>query len=59
LEKDSPAIDAGQPVPEKWPDPLRASDADKPDIGALPFGGKAWGVGVDGRIPLFSNTPVK
>jgi hypothetical protein len=53
LAKGSPAIDAGQPIPEKWPDPLRESDAGKPDIGAIPFGATAWGVGVDGRIPLF------
>jgi hypothetical protein len=59
LEKDSAAIDAGQPISEKWPDPLRESDAGKPDIGAIPFGGKPWGVGVDGRIPLFGGKPEK
>jgi hypothetical protein len=59
LMKDSPAIDAGQPVPEKWPDPLREADKGKPDIGAIPFGAEAWGVGIDGRIPLFGGTPKK
>ena len=53
LAEGSPAIDAGQPVPEKWPDPLREADKGKPDIGAVPFGTTGWGVGVDGRIPLF------
>lgn len=32
----SAAIDAGAPIPADWPDPLRAEDAGKPDIGALP-----------------------
>lgn len=34
-----------------WPDELREEDKGKPDIGALPFGARPWGV--DGRIPLF------
>ncbi len=59
LAKGSPAIDAGLPIPMKWPDPLRAADADKPDIGAIPFGEAAWGVGVDGRIPLFGDSAKK
>ena len=37
LSKDSPAIDAGVPIPEDWPDPLRKLDMGKLDIGALPF----------------------
>lgn len=49
----SPAIDAGQPTPKDWPDPLRDADKGAPDIGALPLGTAAWGVGVDGRVPLF------
>jgi hypothetical protein len=57
--KGSAAIDAGQPIPGKWPDPLRDADTDKPDIGAIPFGAKTWGVGVDGRIPLFGGPPGK
>jgi len=35
---DSPAIDAGAPVPAEWPDPLREQDTARPDIGALPAG---------------------
>jgi hypothetical protein len=54
LSKASPAIDTGLPIPEAWPDPLRDVDAGKPDIGALPFGTVAWGVGIDGRLGLFS-----
>ena len=53
LQPDSPAVNTGQPVPPEWPDPLRAADEGAPDIGALPLGAVAWGVGVDGRIPLF------
>lgn len=59
LTKGSAAIDAGLAVPAKWPDPLRASDAGKPDAGAIPFGLEGWGVGVGGRIPLFGSTPTK
>jgi hypothetical protein len=53
LQADSPAVDGGQPVPRDWPDPLRDADRGAPDAGALPYGVDAWGVGVDGRIPLF------
>jgi hypothetical protein len=53
LQPDSPAINTGQKVPADWPDPLRAADKDLPDSGALPGGAEPWGVGVDGRIPLF------
>lgn len=53
LQETSPARDAGLALPEAWPDPLRAMDDEKPDVGALPYGSKAWGVGVDGRVPLF------
>lgn len=49
----SPAIDAGLELPAAWPDPARKTDKGKPDIGAIPFGGKAWGVGVDARISIF------
>ena len=38
LKNDSPAIDAGVPLPADWPDPLREKDAGKPDLGALPSG---------------------
>jgi len=53
LSADSPAVNAGEPVPRDWPDPLRDADQGAPDIGALPHGADAWGVGVDGRIGLF------
>jgi hypothetical protein len=53
LQPGSPAINAGQKLPADWPDPLRASDKDEPDIGVLPLDAKPWGVGVDGRISLF------
>lgn len=53
LQADSPAINTGVAVPAEWPDPLRSSDADQPDVGAVPFGADAWSVGVDGRFPLF------
>jgi hypothetical protein len=53
LQADSPAVDAGIAVPRDWPDPLRDADKGAPDIGTLPLGADAWGVGVDGRIPLF------
>jgi hypothetical protein len=53
LQSESPAINAGLKLSTDWPDPLRESDKDGPDIGVLPVGVKPWGVGVDGRIPLF------
>lgn len=59
LAKGSAAIDAGLPVPVKWPDPLRDADAGKPDVGAIPSGAEVRGVGVDGRIPLFGGPPRK
>jgi hypothetical protein len=59
LAKGSPAIGAGRPIPAMWPDPLRDADEGEPDSGAIPFGGAAWGVGVNGRIPLFGGPPSK
>jgi hypothetical protein len=53
LLPDSPAINAGLPVPRDWPDPLREADKDAPDIGALPLGTQVWRVGMNGRISLF------
>jgi hypothetical protein len=53
LKPTSSAVNSGQTIPRDWPDPLRAADKDAPDVGALPPGAKAWGVGVEGRIPLF------
>ncbi len=48
----SPAIDAGVPLPAEWPDPLRARDAGRPDLGAIPAGLGPDPVGVDGRFSL-------
>jgi hypothetical protein len=59
LQKESPAINAGQTLPNEWPDPLRASDQGAPDIGAVPLGADVWTVGVDGRIPLFGTPRAK
>ena len=53
LQPHSPALNSGRLIPTDWPDPLHALDKGAPDIGALPFGVPLWGVGVDGRIPLF------
>ncbi len=59
LSQGSPAIDAGLVLPAKWPDPLREVDKGLPDIGAVPLGVTGWGVGVDGRIPVFGCTGEK
>jgi hypothetical protein len=59
LQAESPAVNGGQPIPGDWPDPLRMKDAGGPDIGALPLGAKTWGVGVDGRLSLFSGDQTK
>jgi hypothetical protein len=52
LTDNSPAKDAGIPIPKQWPDPLREHDAGKPDIGAFPFGADGLSVGQHGRIPV-------
>ena len=52
LVEKSPAVDAGADIPTDWLDPLRDQDAGKPDVGAIPFRSKPWGVGVQGRIPI-------
>jgi hypothetical protein len=54
LTTGSPAVNSGVDVPAEWPDPLREEDKGKPDSGALPLGAKSWGVGVDGRLSLFT-----
>ncbi len=59
LSKGSPAIDAGVVLQADWPDPLREADQEKPDIGAIPHGAAPWGVGVDGRIPVFGGANEK
>jgi hypothetical protein len=53
LQSGSPAMNAGVPIPADWPDPLRDADKGRPDSGAVPHGSQPWGVGVDGRMPLF------
>jgi hypothetical protein len=53
LQPGSSAVNAGQSLPEEWPDPLRLSDANQPDSGVLPIGARPWGIGVDGRLSLF------
>jgi hypothetical protein len=58
LQSDSPAINAGVTVAAEWPDPLRAADEGKPDVGALPLGGKPWQVGVRGRLTMFGEEKV-
>lgn len=55
LGKDSPAIDAGVAVPADWPDPQREKGA--ADIGALPHGAEPWGIGVRGRLSIFTGRP--
>lgn len=56
LQEGSAAIDAGLPLPEQWPDPLRDSDSGAPDIGALPLNAELWTIGVDGRLSLSGGT---
>ncbi len=53
LTEDSPAVDAGVPLPKAWPDPLRASDPQAPDAGAVPRGVEPWPVGIRGRLNVF------
>jgi hypothetical protein len=53
IEQGSPAVNAGVSLSEDWPDPLRSTDAGKPDLGALPLGTETWGVGVRGRFSMF------
>lgn len=59
LESGSPAINSGQPIPTEWPDPLREFDGERPDSGAFPLGVEPWGVGVNGRLSIFSGEPNK
>jgi hypothetical protein len=57
LQRKSPAVDAGVLIPADWPDPLRATDKGKPDIGAIPLGTEPWRIGVNGRLSLFPHEP--
>ena len=53
LQQDSPAVNAGIAIPAKWPDSFREQDGEAPDIGAVPFGTKPWGIGIHGKLSLF------
>lgn len=53
LDEESPAVGAGVPLAEDWPDPFRPEGEAAPDIGAVPFGAEPWRVGIRGRIPAF------
>ena len=53
LQPNSPAANMGLPIPAAWPDPLRRAGQDRPDFGAFPLGAEPWGVGLDGRVPVF------
>lgn len=55
LRPDSPAVNAGVTLPGEWPDPLRAADAGKPDLGAIPLNAEVWRVGVGGRFSAFGD----
>ncbi len=46
LQADSPAVDAGITLPANWPDPMRAQDKGRPDLGAVPLGNEWWKVGL-------------
>ncbi len=59
LSAGSPAIDAGLVLPITWPDPLREADKGQPDLGVIPLGVEPWGVGVEGRIPIFGGPQEK
>jgi hypothetical protein len=50
LPPGSQAIDAGVPIPNDWPDPLRSQDKGNPDAGAIPLGGAPLKVGRHGRL---------
>lgn len=53
LPTDSPAIDAGVPLPRDWSDPLREGDKGRPDLGAASEGIDPWRVGMRGRLTVF------
>jgi hypothetical protein len=53
LTASSPAAGAGVRLPPDCPDPLAASPAARPDIGAIPVGADPWRVGVRGRYTMF------
>lgn len=53
LRPESPAVNAGVPLPATWPDPLSQVDKGKRDLGALPLDVRPWHVGVPGRLMMF------
>lgn len=53
LAQGSPAIDTGMNLPPEWPDPVRAEDKGKPDLGAIPSGVESWHIGIKGRLKMF------
>ena len=59
LQPGSPALSGGQRLPTDWPESVHAAYKDAPHIGAIPLGVQPWGVGVDGRIPLFGGAMEK
>lgn len=52
LRAESPAINAGVVTPSPWPDPLRKTDKEKPDLGAIPAGVVTGRIGVRGRFSI-------
>ncbi len=59
LQPGSPALSGGQRLPTEWPESVHATYKDAPHIGAIPLGVQPWGVGVNGRIPLFGGRTEK
>jgi hypothetical protein len=57
LRADSPAVDAGVPLPptDRFDDPLRDRDEGRPDIGAIPRGVEPWRIGRHGRLDVCGN----
>lgn len=45
VRPESPTVNAGVPIPDEWPDPLRSFDQGTPDIGALLLGAEPLRVG--------------
>jgi len=55
LSPNSPAVDAGVAIPAEWNDPLRSSDANRPDIGAVPLNRSPANIGLHGRLNAYGN----
>ena len=58
LQSDSPALGKGVVLPAQFNDPLRPKDDARPDIGAIPTGSEAPGVGRFGRVKPGSATGI-